>query len=121
MAENLAPAICGLASNALQLGGNGILAIGVLYSVRGVSSLMADIIEKLPKYFDQPQLIVEDVADAADGAKNKTWMDTITDNGLRMGMVIGTIAVGVAVKAIGRRIGSVEVVDMIVSYTGGQK
>lgn len=112
MAENVTQLICDLGGNALQIGGTGFIAIGTLYGVRGVSSSITDLLEKLPGYFNNPDALVDtmdnNVNSILNYAKNTTK---------RAGLVAGVLLFGIALKRGGRIMADPSTIAKIISFT----
>ena len=121
MTENLSGVVCTLGGAAFQVGGQCLLGYGILYSVRGISSGLTDILERMPRYFNNPTKVMEDaVKVSTDGQQNQqTWNEWLQSTGIRGGLVLGVIATGVVVKHIGRYVSDPSTIAYLTEMTGG--
>jgi len=113
MAENVTQLICNLGGDALQIGGTGFIAIGTLYGVRGVSSSITDLLEKLPGYFNNPDAIVNEVEEN----NADSILKYVKDTGKRAGLIAGVLLFGIALKRGGRLMADPTTIAKIVSFT----
>lgn len=113
---NLAPVVCNLAGNAMQLGGSCFIGLGVLYGVKGISSTMTNTIELLPKYIDKPKTLGSDIevyTANSSSSIGKIILDTST-KGL---LICGTVGAGVLLKKGGIRVAHPQFIKSLESLT----
>ena len=125
MTDNLTPVITALLGNASQVGGSCMIGYGVLYGIKGVSNTMTDALENMPRYFAQPDEIINDLTGKHQGdeevaADHKSWTETLRSTGIKVALVGGLIVAGVMLKKGGKAVDSKWMNDLINSATGNK-